>query len=617
MRALTARLAGLTAAILVAVLGAPSATSAQPAATHHWTFTASHRVLPFRDQPASLSCPTAGFCLATDNADAWSVERSGRWSKPARIGNGIGLIGASCASERLCFALVRELSGDIRPYRYDGSRWSAVRVSASEELAMGAGVTCVPKHRRCLFYGLFVATFWTGHFSPTFTPDSLARGRTSEDLLELGDCSSTTLCVLGDYTGHVVLWRGAHWSAPHQVFNNHLLVACVGSRFCVAGTTTRARTWNGTSWSAVKRYGVKGHRVSAFDIACGAPNDCVVIGNGGSSQLTKGRWSRATSAHYEGTIIAVQCPTATRCQALSLGGDVLTGNESGLAPTATADEMSAATAISCPTTTFCAVVDDTGHVAIRHGKHWTHHLIATGVGQWFIGLSCTSPTFCMAVNGDGNLYRYNGSQWSKLATPVESSLPSSPLVLSCASRHLCGFAENGELATITNGHTVVADHANGHLQAISCPTDHRCFATDARGGVYTWNGSTWSPRKEIAPSAHLGVGLDQISCSSATHCLAGGSGRDALLLEWNGRHWTNVPISDAPVDALDCYSSTSCLESTGSAHVVHGTNLGTGFAIPHNFETAGDLGDLLELSCPSATHCVSLDSDSGVAFGVR
>jgi hypothetical protein len=617
MHAATARLAGFTAAILVAVLGAPSASSARPAATHHWSFTASHRVLPFRDQPSGLSCPTASFCLATDDADAWSVERSGQWSKPARIAHGVGLLGASCASERLCFALVREMSGGIRPYRYDGSQWTPVRISASDELAMDAGVTCVPRHRRCLFYGLFVATFWTGHFSPTFTPDSLARGETSEDSIEVGDCSSTKLCALGDATGHVVLWRGARWSAPHQVFNNHLLVACVGSRFCVAGTTTRARTWNGTSWSVVKRYGVKGQRVYAFDIACGARHDCVVVGNGGSSRLSKGRWSRAASVHIADTIIAVQCPTAARCQALSLGGEVLTGDESGLAPTGVADEMSAATAISCPTTTFCAVVDDTGHVATGRPKHWTHHMVAAGVDQWFIGVSCTSPTFCMAVNGAGNLYRYNGSHWTELSGSVDSSVPSSPLVLSCASQHLCGFAENGELAIITNGETVVAHHTGGELQAISCPSDRRCFATDSHGGVYTWNGSTWSPRMEIAPTAHRGDGLDQISCSSANHCLAGGSGRDALLLEWNGQHWTNVPNSDAPVRAIDCYSSTSCLESTGSAQVVHGTTLGPPFAIPHNFETAGDFGDLKELSCPTATHCVALDSDSGVAVGVR
>jgi hypothetical protein len=616
MRAVTARIACLTVAVVVAVVGAPAWTSAQPAAPNHWTFTASHRVLPFRQQPSGLSCPTTRFCLAIDGTDAWSVERSGRWSKPARIANGIGLLSASCASDRLCFALVNMVSGSIRPYRYDGSRWSAVRVSASEELAMSAGVTCVPKHRRCLFYGQFRAVFWTGHFSPTFTPDPLARDRYSEDDLEVGDCSSTKLCALGDYTGHVMLWRGAHWSAPNRVIKEQVAVACVGSRFCVVGANSRARTWNGTSWSAAKRYGVKGHRVTAFDIACGAPHDCVAIGNGGSSRLRNGRWSRPASVHTEDTIIAVQCPAASSCKALSLGGEVLTGDESGLAPSALVDGMRQATAVSCPTTTFCAVVDDTGHVATGHRKHWTRRLIASSVGRYLIAISCTSPTFCMAVNGGGDLFRYDGSRWTQLSTPVESSVPTSPLVLSCASRHLCGFAESGELATITNGETVVAHHTRGHLEAISCPSDHRCFATDAHGGVYTWNGSTWSSRKEIAPTAHKGVGLDQISCSSVTHCLAGGGGRDALLLEWNGRHWTNIRTSDSPVTAIDCYSSTSCLVSSGPARVVHGRKLGPTFAIPRNYETAGDLSELLELSCPTATQCVSLDSDSGVAFGV-
>ncbi|MCL5948469.1 MAG: IPT/TIG domain-containing protein [Actinobacteria bacterium] len=64
--------------------------------------------------------------------------------------------------------------------------------------------------------------------------------------------------------------------------------------------------------------------------------------------------------------------------------------------------------VSCPTTTFCAAVDDSGYALTYNGSTWSTPLSVDG-NNILYSVSCPTTIFCMAVDDSGNSLTYGGS----------------------------------------------------------------------------------------------------------------------------------------------------------------------------------------------------------------
>lgn len=146
---------------------------------------------------------------------------------------------------------------------------------------------------------------------------------------------------------------------------------------------------------------------------------------------------------------------------------------------------------------------------------------------------------------------------------------------------------NGSSWTITTSpNTGTGDNL---LSGVSCVSTTSCMAV----GVYytadgngigrilteSWNGSTW--RRYYAPSPLRGpygiVGLNSVSCASATSCQAVSSYAArhlvAFIESWDGTAWTvstnpNPGTGGNNLSAVSCVSTTSCV-AVGSYYNVN------------------------------------------------
>ena len=189
------------------------------------------------------------------------------------------------------------------------------------------------------------------------------------------------------------------------------------------------------------------------------------------------------------------------------------------------------------------------------------------------GVSCLSATDCIAVGDYQNAAKHiqtfaaqwNGSKWTlQLKTPNLAKQADTEFNdVDCASAKRCVAV--GDI--VSRGkhpayHTFAATWSSGRwrlsampsvsdagLASVSC-TSSDCIAVGDRGGNATlaelWNGHSWRVLRAATLSGKRSSGgLINVSCPSATHCVAVGyrynakrSYSDNTLAEvWNGHSW--------------------------------------------------------------------------------
>jgi hypothetical protein len=228
-------------------------------------------------------------------------------------------------------------------------------------------------------------------------------------------------------------------------------------------------------------------------------------------------------------------------------------------------------------------------------------------------VSCTSATFCFAtanLTDLGTTWAYgavwDGSSWKgKSGVPENSGTVLS--AVSCASPTSCTVVgheteENGDVLNLavrwdgtgwTRQEVPNAPGApNNRLTDVSCPSATFCLATGyvtaggtAWGYGRVWDGSTWS----VAPGSieNTGVVLSAVSCASPTSCMAVGHETEEngdvlnIAAHWDGLEWTGrqeVPnAAGAPNNRLtdvSCPSAAFCF-ATGYL-IAGGTTWGYG-----------------------------------------
>ena len=207
-------------------------------------------------EPDSVSCPTVSFCLAVDARDSSAfLFKGGRWSSAPRIddpasGAPTGMASVSCSSPDFCAAV----DNGANAFTFNGTSWSpAAVIDPGRELST---VSC-PSARFCaaVDYGPNVVTFNGTAWSK---PSAIDPG----GYLQAVSCASAGFCVAIDRRGNALTFNGRTWSAPVTADPNGLsmgeggiswpVVSCPTSHFCAAvdGNDGAVVTFDGSRWTA-------------------------------------------------------------------------------------------------------------------------------------------------------------------------------------------------------------------------------------------------------------------------------------------------------------------------------------------------------------------------------
>ncbi len=471
-------------------------------------------------------------------------------------------------------------------------------------------------------------------------------------------CRSATRCMAVGLGRVTDLWNGTTWQVlPSHDIARLYSVSCPGQNLCIAVGAmnyahgiTGAMVWHGKSWRAMSvPKPPEATSANLVSVACASAIRCMAVGSYGNGHFTRSMaaaWNgtswRLTSVPAGDEMTSVACPAAGDCVAVGSGLHALAvaeqWNGSAWTLAATPAGVTALSAVTCTSTTFCLAVN--GAAALSwNGRGWSARPAPVSIG----GLGavwCGSPRDCMAVGNGGPgsslAEQWNGTAWRALRTNRVDDLGgvSCPRAADCtAVGSRVSPADQGQtLAERWNGRAW-SDQATPAQQAgldsVSCPTLTFCMAVGNTPGLVgmaqRWNGHRWSAVS--VPGLGYGNLLYSVSCTSATSCVA--TGRQDLAVVWNGTTWT---VHDGPVSGysawfnsiscssrqncvavgyeyLDgCTSCNQCAQCNGNAL----TELWNGTAWNADVFTPGT--ELTGVSCPATSFCMAVDSTGALTL---
>ena len=230
-------------------------------------------------------------------------------------------------------------------------------------------------------------------------------------------------------------------------------------------------------------------------------------------------------------------------------GSTAAGGLTWASPVMASPKIGGLSAISCPSASFCAAVDNSGYVVTYNGTSWSAPTSIDPNGFGLSSVSCPSASFCAAVDSAGNALTYNGTSWSA-PTSIDP---------------------------------------NG-LTSVSCFSASFCAAVDYSGNVVTYNGTSWSAPASIDPNDG---GLTSVSCPSASFCVAGDYlGQVVVGTESTGPSVTSVSPTSGPT-------------AGGTVVTIDGTNLSGATAVDFGSNPA------TKVSCTSTSCSATSPAGSG------
>jgi hypothetical protein len=248
-------------------------------------------------------------------------------------------------------------------------------------------------------------------------------------------------------------------------------------------------------------------------------------------------------------LASVSCASAEFCAGVGFLNYASALTYNGTAWSAQIPITSGGTAISCPTTTFCAVGSGSGDVLYYQDGTWSK-AASVDPGRGFISVSCTSPAFCAAVDGSRALVDLDG-HWSVPAKPLD---------------------------------------INGTLDSVSCPTSTRCVAVDSAGDAYYYDGSGWLGPQMIDAA----VNFTSVSCPTVSFCAAGGqepvvSPTKAVVATWAASS-SGAGIPDARTSTVVASPTDTLAGPKGGSQVTVTLKDSSGAALPGKAVTLTGVG---------------------------
>ena len=234
---------------------------------------------------AAISCPSASFCVAVDDAGRTLTFNGRRWSAPARV-DPAGLVAVSCLSQRFCVAV--DATGEA--LAWSGARWSAPRVLPGGPqlvaLSCVSGPWCMAVDGAGSDAFVFQGGRWRDAGAGAAPGDLAVHGGSEPEVPSGVACSPSRACAVVDNFGVAWAWSRGAWSTGDQ-FDPQLLdasdhVSCPSSGFCVAlDESGVASMWNGSAWSAGKLIAAPG-QFEPSGLSCATARFCMAV-------LTDGR----------------------------------------------------------------------------------------------------------------------------------------------------------------------------------------------------------------------------------------------------------------------------------------------------------------------------------------
>jgi len=272
-------------------------------------------------------------------------------------------------------------------------------------------------------------------------------------------------------------------------------------------------------------------------------------------------------------------------------------------------DRSSLSAVSCPSTTFCAAVDNNGDVHFWKNGAWlaSQHLNAGGS---LSSISCPTTTFCVAISVGGEAMAFNGRTWNSVgsAGPQEGYQISCPTMTFCVATGANGIPGKPSWLAVYNGHswssqkTVSTGEMSDRVLDVSCATTSYCVAVNWNGKILTYDGSQWTTLSKVGPS-----GLISVSCVSASFCLAvSDKGRSIVI---HGDTWadlTNIPSLDAAFAySVSCASTKECVAIGLNGH---GAAWRDGSWSQAHTVFVGTFLSGVSVSCVVHQQCMAIDS---------
>ena len=206
-------------------------------------------------------------------------------------------------------------------------------------------------------------------------------------------------------------------------------------------------------------------------------------------------WSPPARVDSGQTPSAISCPSTELCVLVDQAGRRITSAdplaaEPSWQPPVSIDPGHGLTSVSCASVRTCVAVDDSGAALSSTeptGSASAWQRLEIDGSTPLRGVSCPSTSLCVAVDDSGNALRSTdptakNPTWT--TTPISSSALQS---VSCATESLCVAVNSGGHALASTNPT--AEHptwtttpiSSSALQSVSCATESLCVAIDSNG----------------------------------------------------------------------------------------------------------------------------------------
>jgi hypothetical protein len=496
----------------------------------------------------SISCASATYCAAADGYGDLLIDSSGTWhaalSELPQASNAFvscSSVTSGSVSGNNCIAIddVGETAAS------SGTGWlSGDPGSASDSIV---GFTCT-NDANCLGvdYNGFAITVVETLNSYSLVTTQLSQYFDEPNNVTTLSCVSATssrLCFAGDAAGNIYTSTGGSWTLlTHLIDQSSGVVAlsCAGvptSYVCwVLDSEGNPYFYSQGTWQTI--VAGTGPLLSPVGVSCSTTNACLAV----DQSYDAVRYSDQNLLSFGATVIpasdsssaiplALSCvPGQSRCVVVDSSGFAFISS-SGSNWVATNQFVSdpsteAPTAISCPTTTFCAAVDDAGNAYFLNSSTWSSADAVTA--EPLVAISCVSAYRCVASDDLGNAFIYDGNSWTEvsqvaasgdylqgiscltLTTCVVSDSSTSYLLTVSSPSNTTTSIPAIASANRTAGHLVVAVKVAGNDAPVGTVTISRGATSCAATLVAGANSANWSSASCTMPAPGI-IGTTHLS----------------------------------------------------------------------------------------------------------
>jgi hypothetical protein len=308
-------------------------------------------------------------------------------------------------------------------------------------------------------------------------------------------------------------------------------------------------------------------------------------------------------------------------------------------PPFTSETDSAPTAVSCPSTSFCA--------AVSYGGQFVESATPTTAASWSAAgdtglgevesLSCPNSSFCLAADPYSEPTTIatttdpqEGAKavWKDAAATAVSGLVTCQPDDSLSAPHaICladGLTSSVEAST-DGGQTWTAESIPGQAgldrDAVSCTGESLCLAGTFSGAVSFSEDPAAGEAADWASPLQISGGVSPLSisdrsCPSSTLCIAtDGAGRILTSTDpaGGGTTWTgSAPVDPGAQPNVVCPSSSLCVATDDAGNMLRSTDPSGGSATWSTPVSIDSSRRITDLACPSAELCVAVDEAGNV-----